>query len=320
MVRTSPFHGGNRGSNPLGVTLTTPFISLLTKEGFFILNIFPILSPSKKRITSFIMDYKEYPEILGANDEYHSPPQKKAVFPSIGYYLKLVNILRRAFRKVKRGVYDRYNWVASSINVIHGLESVGVKFHITGMKNYQSFEGPAVFVGNHMSTLETMSMPALINPHKPVVFVIKKELTDYPVFGAIAKARHPIVVGRENPREDLRAVLEEGSGRLKEGRSVIIFPQRTRSIYFEPRSFNTLGVKLAKRSNVPVVPVAIVSDAWEPGSIIKDVGKIDPSKEVHIAFGEPMNIDGNGTEQHKKILEFIERKFIEFGREELIKR
>ena len=34
MVRTSPFHGGNRGSNPLGVT--KPFRLFFNLEGFFL--------------------------------------------------------------------------------------------------------------------------------------------------------------------------------------------------------------------------------------------------------------------------------------------
>jgi len=129
------------------------------------------------------------------------------------------------------------------------------------MHNILKTGKPAVFVGNHMSTLETMVLPAIIQPVKKVIFVIKEELTTYPLFGEIAKARDPILVGRENPREDLKIVLEAGSKKLHEGTSVIIFPQKTRSVYFDPSSFNSLGVKLAKRNKVPVIPIALITDA-----------------------------------------------------------
>ena len=177
---------------------------------------------------------------------------------------------------------------------------------------------PVVFISNHMSTLETMVLPSIIQPVKPTVFIIKKELENFPLFGKVALARHPIIVGRSNPRDDLRIVLEEGSKRIAEGRSIIVFPQKTREAYFKPKTFNTLGIKLAKRNNVPVIPIAIISDAWGNGKIIKDFGKIDPNKVVKIAFGEPMEIEGNGNIQHQKSIDFIENKFIEWGKKEYI--
>jgi 1-acyl-sn-glycerol-3-phosphate acyltransferase len=109
------------------------------------------------------------------------------------------------------------------------MERAGINFHVEGIDNIEKFEGPAVFIGNHMSTLETVALPAFIQPIKPVVYVIKEELTRYPLFGPVAAARHPILVGRANPREDLQIVLDDGSSRLQEGRSIIIFPQKTRS-------------------------------------------------------------------------------------------
>jgi len=47
--------------------------------------------------------------------------------------------------------------------------------------------------------------------------------------------------------------------------SVLIFPQTTRDLRFDPNKFNTLGIKLAKRAKVPVIPVAVKTDAWGMG-------------------------------------------------------
>jgi 1-acyl-sn-glycerol-3-phosphate acyltransferase len=38
---------------------------------------------------------------------------------------------------------------------------------------------------------------------------------------------------------------------------------------------------------------------------VKDVGKIDPSRPVHIAFGNPMTVSGNGRKEHEAIIAFI---------------
>jgi 1-acyl-sn-glycerol-3-phosphate acyltransferase len=261
-----------------------------------------------------------YSNILAKNDTYKTPEEvkKNSFLPlSFRFYPKLVKLFLYANKLTKSNEYDRYNWVATSKAILDILEEVGIKFEITGMKNLTSFEGPAIFIGNHMSTLETVILPYIINPVKPVVFVTKEELNSTPVFGPINAARHPILVGRNNARADLMKVMEQGAERIKNGRSIIIFPQRTRSPKFDARSFNSLGIKLARKNNVPVVPVALLTDAWGNGKIIKDFGKIDSNKIVHFAFGRPIKVTGNGSEQHEKVIEFIISKLKEWGREDL---
>ena len=49
--------------------------------------------------------------------------------------------------------------------------------------------------------------------------------------------------------------------------SVLIFPQTTRELFFDPKKFNTLGIKLAKRAKVPVIPIAVKTDAWWHGQM-----------------------------------------------------
>lgn len=258
---------------------------------------------------------------ISDKDKYTTDPARlrKRLFPSLYFFPNMLRILIYSNRQAKKGIYDDVRWYDSSIDTLESLERAGIKFHITGMDNMRKAEGPVVFVSNHMTTLETTILPAIICPIKPVVYVIKEELSKYPLFGPIALARDPILVGRENPREDLKIVLEEGSKRIQNGKSVIIFPQRTRSMVLDPALFNSLGNKLAKRNNVPVIPIALITDAWGNGKYIKEAGKIDPSKPVHIAFGEPLFIKGNGAEEHQRIIEFISGKFREWERPELVK-
>ncbi|HSB34157.1 MAG TPA: 1-acyl-sn-glycerol-3-phosphate acyltransferase, partial [Nitrospirota bacterium] len=78
--------------------------------------------------------------------------------------------------------------------------------------------------------------------------------------------------------------------------------------------FNTIGVKLAKRACVPAVPIALKTDAWGTGALLKDFGRIDPAKTVHIAFGKPLEIRDRGSEEHQQIIDFIEGKLKEWER------
>ena len=145
--------------------------------------------------------------------------------------------------------------------------------------------------------------------------MVKESLLKYPFFGPVLGSREPIVVGRSNPREDLVAVLEGGEARLKQGRSVIVFPQSTRSSVFDPAHFNTIGVKLAKRAGVPVIPVALKTDAWGNGNLLKDFGPVDVKKTIHFEFGAPMRIEGTGKAEHQQITEFIINRLGVWGRE-----
>ena len=93
---------------------------------------------------------------------------------------------------------------------------------------------------------------------------------------------------------------------LNRGISIIIFPQSTRSLEFKPEEFNSLGVKLAKKAGVEVVPIALKTDFWGSGRLVKELGPIDRRKPIHFRFGEPFEVTGSGKEENQKIIEFIQ--------------
>jgi 1-acyl-sn-glycerol-3-phosphate acyltransferase len=235
--------------------------------------------------------------------------------PKCMFYPQVLRIFWTNAGMAKRGLYKGKEWAQGSLDILRTLENVGVTVEITGMANIRKFEGPAVFIGNHMSTLETLVLPCIIQPVKPVTFIVKESLLTAPVFGHVMRSRDPIALGRVNPKEDLKSVLDGGGKKIGAGRSIIVFPQSTRSVIFKPEEFNTLGIKLAVRAGVPVVPVALRTDAWGTGRIIKDFGPVDRKKKVHFAFGEPMRITGRGVEEHKKIIAFIQERLEEWGKE-----
>jgi 1-acyl-sn-glycerol-3-phosphate acyltransferase len=235
-------------------------------------------------------------------------PGMTAWFPGVVFYAKVFGVICRAAKLAKHGGYDSQHWIESSVTTVRALESVGGSFDLQNLDVPRQLDSPCVFIGNHMSILETFVLPCLIQPHRPITFVVKESLITYPLFGHVMRSRDPVVVGRTHPREDLRTVLEEGEKRLAANISVVIFPQTTRSVDFDPQMFNSLGVKLAKRCKVPVVPFALKTDAWGVGRRLKDFGRICPEKTVHIHFGEPMTIHGSGKEEHQMIVGFIGKK------------
>ncbi len=229
------------------------------------------------------------------------------LFPTFSFYVRFLGVIFKASGKAKRKQYGNVQWRQSSVAVLDALERVGVCFEISGLEHIKQLDTPCVVVANHMSVLETAILPMIVLPYKNVTFIVKDSLMDYPVFKHILRSREPIVVGRINPRQDLKTVIQEGTERLLKGISVIVFPQTTRTRFFDPQKFNSIGVKLAGRAKVPVVPLALLTDAWGTGRLIKEFGKIHVQRKVHFAFGSPLWVEGRGTEVHRKIIAFIGR-------------
>ncbi len=258
------------------------------------------------------------------SDSYNTPEKEKlSVLEKIRldsrvyFTLKYANIVFRTRREAIRKLYDTKAWTDSSLEILRFIEKTGGIFHITGMDNITKTPGSVLFISNHMSTLETMILPSIIGTQKELTFVVKESLVKHPLFGDVMRSRNPIVVGRTDPRKDLEAVMNEGVDKLKNGISIVIFPQSTRSVEFKPEDFNSLGVKLAKKAGVEVVPIALKTDFWGNGRIIKELGPLDHKKHIHIKFGEPMKITGNGKEENQRIIEFIKASLEEWKKSNL---
>jgi len=266
------------------------------------------------------MNKDQYAQILRSELGYQTPPGSgftAKYLPvwslSLIYYVKLISTLTRASITARRGTLDDDRWAFHSHRVVQIVESVGGKVNISGLEAVSQQAGPVVFIANHMSLLEALALAGIALPFKRVTFVIKEELRHYPVIGQFMKVLKLIAVSRQNPRQDLKQVMHEGGNFISNGVSVFIFPQATRSVEFNIQAFNTLGVKLAARAGVPVIPVAVKTDFQGNGKLIKDMGPVDPSKVVYFKFGEPMAVAGKGRAAHQYVVEFIAENLKAWG-------
>ncbi len=223
-----------------------------------------------------------------------------------GFYLKFIRVILNYRSLCVKNRDSDEEWIKNSFQIFKDIERCGGRFLLEGFDNLRKVNEPVVIVSNHMSAMETMIFPAIIHPFFPITFVVKEALVKDRVFGPIMRSRRPVAVGRVNPRKDFETVLIEGSKILEKGTSIVIFPQATRHHEFNPEKFNTLGIKLARRAGVKALPAALKTDFWGNGKKFKDFGPIDPSKRIHMAFGELLTIEGNGKDQHRQCIEFIQ--------------
>ncbi len=244
----------------------------------------------------------------------HLLPVNIPAWTTLLYYVKLLTFIFDKSRLAKKGGFDDNIFAESAVDIINIIESIGGSVHISGLEEIRKKNGPFVYIANHMSMIDTFILPSITLAFSEIAFVLKEDLLEYPFFGTILKSINHITVSRQNPRKDFKKVITEGSYLLENKRcSIIIFPQTTRSMDFDVSSFNSLGIKLAKRAKVPVIPVALKTDFLSNGKIIKEIGTVDTNKKLYVKFGEPVVVEGNGHKTHQQVIDFISQNLQKWG-------
>ena len=146
----------------------------------------------------------------------------------------------------------------------------GIRVKIEGQENIPDV--PCVYAVKHQSTWETTTLPVVL---PPFAWILKKELMYIPFFGWSLYALGAIAINRSNPRDALKQVNEKGVAQIKTGRSVVIFPEGTRSAVGEKGKYQPGVILLAKKAKVPIVPIAHNAGlCWPKGTILKYSGTI----------------------------------------------
>lgn len=187
-----------------------------------------------------------------------------------------------------RNAFENGLFADFALKPLKMMESLGAEVHFDGFDRMRGTRFPVVWMANHMSPLETCALLPAMLAFSPTTIILKKSLAHYPVFGLVVRNIHTIRLHRRNAMEDLRTTLTEGEVALREGRSVVVFPEGRRSLTFDPDAFNSIGVKLAQRAGVPMVPVALRTDAMQIGRFQKDLFTVHAERPVHFECGEPI--------------------------------
>jgi 1-acyl-sn-glycerol-3-phosphate acyltransferase len=128
---------------------------------------------------------------------------------------------------------------------------VGV--HVEGLEHLP--QGPAVYAANHASALD---IPILFG-HVPVDFrmIHKHSIYLIPFLGQAVWAGRHIGIDRRNAFRARRS-LADAARRIREGTSVVVYPEGTRSPDGTVRRFKRGSFGLALDAGVPVVPISLV--------------------------------------------------------------
>ena len=133
------------------------------------------------------------------------------------------------------------------------LRVCGVKIKVVGLENVKNHV-PYIYMTNHQSYFDIFALLAFVP--SDFKFIMKQELMKIPILGFTMRKAGYISIDREDPRRAVRS-LNEAARRIKNGTSVVIFPEGTRSPDGVLQSFRPGGFHLALKSGCEIVPVAI---------------------------------------------------------------
>tara|TARA_B100001093_G_scaffold54092_1_gene45823 strand:+ start:1448 stop:2203 length:756 start_codon:yes stop_codon:yes gene_type:complete len=129
---------------------------------------------------------------------------------------------------------------------------------------------PYIFVANHVSMIDIMLMVSSIRNH-PLVFIGKKELEKIPFFGYVYK-KTMILVDRSS-HESKKNVFVQTEKKLKEGISIVIFPEGTvPSLDVNLGPFKHGAFSIAINHKIPIVPMTFLDNKkrfpWSYGGLL----------------------------------------------------
>lgn len=204
-----------------------------------------------------------------------------------------------------------YSFFANAENNVHKVANIwarillaicSTKVQVIGKENILRGK-PQVFMANHQSDFDILITLAYL----PGQFrwIAKKELFAIPVFGRAMKSAGYIEIDRQNHEKALQS-LDLAALRIREGKSVMTFPEGTRSRDGEIKAFKQGTFYLAIQSGVPIVPISIVGS----GDIMpKRSLKVKPGK-IKLIIDKPIPVTDYPLENRQELINRVRQVII----------
>jgi len=172
-----------------------------------------------------------------------------------------------------------------------------VKVKVEGLENIHG-QGPFIFMSNHQGSYDIF----VLLGHLPFQFkwLVKKELFSIPFLGWTMAAAGYISIDRRGTRETVEA-MNQAARRIREGMSVVIFPEGSRSPDGSIQPFKKGGFTLAIKSRVPIIPMAIRGSR----EIMPKDRLTASSGEIRVRIGDPIETEPYSLKDRSALMEKV---------------
>lgn len=180
----------------------------------------------------------------------------------------------------------------------------GMRMEVSGLENIE--EGrPYIVVANHRSNIDIMVLTAALPI--PIRFLSKVEVFKFPLLGGAMRGVGMIPLDRGMGRRELSFIIRRTRSLVAEGKSLVVFPEGTRSITGEMLPFKTGAIHIAARAGCPILPVAVqgTGAVWPPQSSLIRGGP------VSVKVMPPITLTKQASRQSKATAGEIRRSLME---------
>jgi 1-acyl-sn-glycerol-3-phosphate acyltransferase len=178
-----------------------------------------------------------------------------------------------------------------------------VKVRVEGIEHLRG-KGPYLFMSNHQGFYDIFALLG----HLPYQFkwLAKKELFSVPFFGWTMAAVGYISIDRGGTRDTVEA-MNEAAQKIRDGMSVVIFPEGSRSPDGSIQPFKKGGFTLAIKSKVPIVPIAISGsrDIMPKDSLTAAPG------EIRMFVGHPIEVQHYSLKDREPLMKKVRETICE---------
>lgn len=180
----------------------------------------------------------------------------------------------------------------------------GIRLQVSGLENIEKGV-PYIVVANHRSNIDIMTLATALPI--PIRFLSKKEVLQFPLLGAAMRGVGMVPLDREMGRKELATIVRSTRLLVSEGRSLVVFPEGTRSLTGKMLPFKYGAFFIAAQVGCPVLPVAIsgTGPVWPPQSWLIRGGP------VRVTVMPPITVTKRAARQSRQLAEKIRSDLIE---------
>lgn len=192
--------------------------------------------------------------------------------------------------------------------VVGVLLTLCARITVTGREHIP--EGPALFVCNHLSNADGLVLDRVLRQNRPV-FVAGVKLQGTPSTRLVSELLQTIVVRPNSP--DLDAIRKTVDI-LRTGQSVLIFPEGGRSRTGALVRGKAGAVVMARRADVPIVPVALMgTERLLPIRDDNMGAEFFRPARVRVCIGEPftlaeLQVSGDEADERQALIDALMRR------------
>ena len=225
-----------------------------------------------------------------------------AVFRFFFYLIVRQGKQRKMFALQKAGNFsERDKLIAPMIRdwakYVVNLSGKKTTVSVSGQENLP-MDRAVVFIANHQSY---MDIPVLLGyVKKPMAFIAKVEILKVPFLSGWMNLMQCVFLDRKSPHQSVKD-MEGAVEKIKNGYSMLIFPEGHRSKGAAPGVFKPGSFKLAFKSGAPVVPVTI-DGTWK---LFEGSNRLNPA-DVFVTIHPPVMTENLSKEEQRELVSRVE--------------